>query len=67
MQTKINKLMVSTHWATVILIILAFISIEFRSTLGKETLFHDVMKTSHLYRIFSTIFDYFTLGCKKVC
>ncbi|MFV9925196.1 MAG: cytochrome B [Francisella endosymbiont of Hyalomma scupense] len=45
MQTKINKLMVFIHWTMVILITLAFISIEFRSAFGKETLFHDVMKT----------------------
>ena len=45
MQTKINKLIVFIHWTMVILITLAFISIEFRSAFGKETLFHDVMKT----------------------
>ncbi|AEB27931.1 cytochrome b [Francisella hispaniensis] len=56
MQTKINKLMISIHWATVILIILAFITIEFRSAFGKETLFHDVMKTSHLYIGFLVLF-----------
>ncbi|APC90799.1 MULTISPECIES: cytochrome b [Francisella] len=56
MQTKINKLMVFIHWATVILIILAFTSIEFRSIFGKNTLFHDVMKTSHLYIGFLVLF-----------
>lgn len=45
MQTKINKLMVFIHWTIVIFITLAFISIEFRSAFGKETLFHYVMKT----------------------
>lgn len=56
MQTKLNRLMVYIHWLTVILIFLAFISIEFRSTFGKHTLFHDAMKTSHLYIGFLVLF-----------
>lgn len=56
MQTKINKFMVYLHWTTVILIFLAFISIEFRSIFGKHSLFHDVMKTSHLYIGFLILF-----------
>lgn len=56
MQNKVNKLTVYIHWATLILIILAFISIEFRSTFGKHTLYHDVMKTSHLYIGFMVLF-----------
>ncbi|WP_150467239.1 cytochrome b [Francisella sp. SYW-9] len=56
MQAKINRLMVYIHWLTVILIFLAFISIEFRSTFGKHTLFHDFMKGSHLYIGFLVLF-----------
>ncbi len=56
MQTKINKFMVYLHWTTVILILLAFLSIEFRSMFGKYSLFHDVMKTSHLYIGFLILF-----------
>ncbi|MED7819986.1 MULTISPECIES: cytochrome b [unclassified Francisella] len=56
MQAKINRLMIYIHWFTVILIFLAFISIEFRSVFGKHTLFHDFMKTSHLYIGFLVLF-----------
>lgn len=56
MQTNINRLMIYIHWATVILIVLAFVSIEFRSSFGKHTLFHDIMKTSHLYIGFILLF-----------
>ncbi len=56
MQAKINRLMVYIHWLTVILIFLAFISIEFRSTFGKHTLFHLAMKSSHLYIGFVVLF-----------
>ncbi|WP_234384203.1 cytochrome b [Francisella noatunensis] len=56
MQTKINKFMVYLHWTTVILIFLAFLSIEFRSIFGKHSVFHDVMKTSHLYIGFLVLF-----------
>lgn len=56
MQQRINKLMVYIHWVTVILIVLAFITIEFRSTFGKHSLYHDVMKTSHLYIGFLVLF-----------
>ncbi|QIW09217.1 cytochrome b/b6 domain-containing protein [Francisella sp. LA112445] len=56
MQTKFNRLMVYIHWLTVILIFLAFISIEFRSIFGKHTLFHDFMKSSHLYIGFLVLF-----------
>lgn len=56
MQTKINKFMVYLHWTTVILIFLAFLSIEFRSVFGKHSVFHDVMKTSHLYIGFLVLF-----------
>nr|WP_245323077.1 cytochrome b/b6 domain-containing protein [Francisella sp. LA112445] len=48
--------MVYIHWLTVILIFLAFISIEFRSIFGKHTLFHDFMKSSHLYIGFLVLF-----------
>ncbi|ASG67121.1 cytochrome B [Francisella halioticida] len=47
MQIKINQLMVYIHGLTVILIFLAFVSIEFRSIFGKHTSFHDFMKTDH--------------------
>lgn len=56
MQTNINRLMIYIHWATVILIVLAFVSIEFRSSFGKHTLFHDLMKNSHLYIGFIVLF-----------
>ncbi|MED7787937.1 cytochrome b/b6 domain-containing protein [Francisella sp. 19X1-34] len=56
MQVKINRLMVYIHWLTVFLILLAFISIEFRSIFGKHTLFHDFMKGSHLYIGFLVLF-----------
>ncbi|WP_234393255.1 cytochrome b [Francisella noatunensis] len=48
--------MVYLHWTTVILIFLAFLSIEFRSIFGKHSVFHDVMKTSHLYIGFLVLF-----------
>ncbi|XSZ47201.1 cytochrome b [Francisella noatunensis] len=48
--------MVYLHWMMVILIFLAFLSIEFRSIFGKHSVFHDVMKTSHLYIGFLVLF-----------
>jgi cytochrome b561 len=49
MNNKATKVLVWIHWLTLILIIMAFSSMEFRSIFGKHTLFHDVMKTSHFY------------------
>lgn len=49
MNSKATKVLVWIHWLTLILIIMAFASMEFRSIFGKDTLFHDIMKTSHFY------------------
>ncbi|MGQ4003083.1 cytochrome b/b6 domain-containing protein [Francisellaceae bacterium CB299] len=55
-----KKTMILVHWLTVILIAMAFLSIEYRSAFGKHSLFHDIMKSSHLYIgylvLFITIF-----------
>ena len=51
-----KKTMIIIHWLTVILIAMAFLSIEYRSAFGKYSLFHDVMKTSHLYIGFLVLF-----------
>ncbi|WP_234393459.1 cytochrome b [Francisella adeliensis] len=51
-----KRLMILIHWLTAILIVCAFISIEFRSSFGKHNLFHDVMKSSHLYIGFIVLF-----------
>jgi len=51
-----KKTMIIIHWLTVILIAMAFLSIEYRSAFGKHSLFHDVMKTSHLYIGFLVLF-----------
>ena len=46
---KATKILVWIHWLTLVLIIMAFSSMEFRGMFGKHTLFHDVMKLSHFY------------------
>ncbi len=44
------------HLLTVILIAMNFLSIEYRSAFGKHTLFHDIIKSSHLYICFLVLF-----------
>ena len=51
-----KKTMIIVHWLTVVLIAMAFLSIEYRSAFGKHTLFHDIMKNSHLYIGFLILF-----------
>ena len=51
-----KKIMIIIHWLTVILIAMAFLTIEYRSTFGKHTVFHDIMKSSHLYIGFLILF-----------
>ncbi|QIV95231.1 cytochrome b [Allofrancisella frigidaquae] len=52
----VKKIIMALHWFTVVLLILVFISIEFRSTFGKNTVFYNFMKSSHLYIGFSILF-----------
>ena len=56
MKDSMKKTMITIHWLTVVLITIAFLSIEYRSAFGKHTLFHDVMKSSHLYIGFLILF-----------
>lgn len=51
-----KRLMILIHWLTAILIVCAFVSIEFKSSFGKHNLFHDIMKSSHLYIGFIVLF-----------
>lgn len=51
-----KKNIIILHWLTVLLIALAFLSIEYRDLLGKDSIFHDVMKSSHLYIGFLILF-----------
>ena len=51
-----KKIMIILHWITVLFIFIAFLSIECRSIFGKDTLFHDVMKISHVYIGFIILF-----------
>lgn len=37
------------HWLVVLLILFSFFSIETRSFFGKNSLYHDLMKSSHFY------------------
>ena len=48
-----KKIIIIIHWLTVILIVIAFLNIEYRSTFGKHTVFYDIMKSSHLYSAWS--------------
>ena len=56
MKNSMKKIMIIIHWLTVALITMAFLSIEYRSAFGKYTLFHDIMKSSHLYIGFLILF-----------
>ncbi|MBK2026586.1 cytochrome b [Allofrancisella guangzhouensis] len=52
----VKKLIIALHWLTVVLLILVFVSIEFRSAFGKNTVFYGFMKSSHFYIGFSILF-----------